>query len=56
MPRWDPDKELRPYEPISVPGTQFVRVLMDVSLARKEGVRLPKDYNRDSVVLWSLAI
>ena len=56
MAKWDPDKKLKPFEPISAPGTQYVRVLMDVSLARKEGLRVPRDHDRESIVVWSLAI
>lgn len=56
MPRWDPDRELVPYEPIAAPGTQFVRILMGVDLARSHGLKVPRHYTLQSISVWSLAI
>lgn len=56
MAKWDPDKALRPYEPASAPGTTWMRVLMDVVLAKKEGLRIPNGHDRESIMVWSLAI
>jgi hypothetical protein len=36
MAKWDPDKALKPFEPVMAAGTSFTRVLMDVSLVKKE--------------------
>jgi hypothetical protein len=55
--KWDVDRALAPYEPIVIPGTVWQRVLMQVSQARREGLRVPSKLEDTSVVtVWSLGI
>jgi len=54
--KWDPDKAIRPYEPVSAPGTTWSRALMDVSLARKHGLKIPAGWDKEWILAWCLAI
>lgn len=55
--KWDPDKDIKRFEPALIPGTTFQRMLLDVTLARKEGLKIPEGKeDRDSINAWVLAI
>lgn len=54
--KWDIDKALKKFEPAIIAGTSITRVLMDVELAKKEGIPVPVDFDRTSILVWSLGI
>lgn len=55
--KWDIDKAMAPYEPNTIPGTIWQRVLMQVTLARKNGLKIPEGKrDNDSVNVWSCGV
>jgi hypothetical protein len=55
--KWDPDKQIRMYEPAGAPGTTWQRVLMDAFVARQKGLKVPADVpDSQSLTVWSLGI
>jgi hypothetical protein len=55
--KWDIDRAIAPYEPITIPGTTFQRVLMAITQVRKEGLKIPSDKtDGESMTVWQLAV
>jgi len=55
--KWDIDRAMMPYEPNIEPGTIWQRVRMQVSVARREGLKIPDHKtDRDSVLTWCVGV
>ena len=56
--KWDIDKALKELESPVCPGTSITRVLMDIKLLEKNGIKVsPKEIDgRESVQVWCLGL